>query len=182
MTVFFRLRGVAIWTLAAGLALGIAVGDARAQSAPKKSAPVAKGAPAGQAKDGQVFEDWTARCGPNGCNLSQSQFVEGGARLIQFSIGRIGSQGELGAVAVVPLGIHIPAGALLVMDGKTIPFIIRTCTQQGCQASSSLTTAQLGEIGKAQALEVALMDDANRQSMMIPLSVKGLSQGLAAVR
>lgn len=182
MTLLFPLRGVALWSLAAALALGLAGGDARAQTA-KKSAPVpTKAQAAAQAKDGQAFGDWTARCGQNGCVLVQSQVVEGGARLIQFTIGRIGIQGELGIIAVVPLGIHIPAGALLVTDGKTMPLTLKTCSQQGCQATLQLNNAQMGEIGKAQSVEIALMDDNTRQSLMITLSIKGLSQGLAAIR
>ncbi len=181
MTLFFRLRSAAIGILAAGLALGFAGDDARAQT-PKKSAPVTKGASAPQAKDGQVFEDWTARCGQQGCTLTQTQVVEGGARLIQFNIGRVGTQGELGAFAMVPLGIHIPAGALLAHDGKSIPMTLKTCSQQGCQATVQLTAAQIAEIGKAQSVEVAVMEGATLQSMTIPLSIKGLSQGLAAIK
>lgn len=181
MISFFRFRGVTLWILAVSLAFGLKGGDALAQTA-KKPTPVAKGTVAERAKDGQVFGDWVAKCGQGGCVLSQSQVVEGGARLIQFTIGRIGTQGEQGAIAIIPLGIHIPAGALLAIDGKATPMTLKTCMQQGCQATMTLDAAQLGEIGKAQAIEVIVMDDANRENILIPLSIKGLGQGLAAIR
>ena len=178
-----RLRGVAWLSLmACGLLWAPLPGGGEALAQTAKKSATAKAAVAEKAKDGQAFGDWTAKCGQGGCVLVQSQNVEGGARLIQFTIGKVGTQGESGAVAMIPLGIHLPAGALLVLDGKTIPLVLKTCSQQGCQATVQLTNAQMGEIGKAQALEIALMDDNTRQSLMIALSTKGLGQGLAAIR
>ena len=135
-------------------------------------------------KDGQKFGDWTVSCAkerPTACSLVQRQAVQGGARLFQLTIGKVGSKGEMGASAVVPLGLHIPAGVVLVLDGAQTPMTLMRCVEAGCLAVLQFDAKIQAAIGKANDIQLAMIDDFSRQTVLMKVGVAGLADGLKAL-
>jgi len=135
------------------------------------------------AKDGQVFGDWVARCATAGktCRVSQTQVGEGGARLFEISFGKIGAKGEFGVVAMVPLGIQIPGGVAIQVDGKQINMPVLQCLPNGCQAGTTLDDAATKLLEKAKSMLIGMLD-ANGKTVTIAIQTKGLADGLQAIR
>ncbi|MBF0093722.1 MAG: invasion associated locus B family protein [Alphaproteobacteria bacterium] len=143
------------------------------------------GGAAAAPKDGQKFGDWIARCGKEKdgkCVLVQTQVVEGGARLLEATIGKIGTKGEFGLVAIVPLGIHLPSGVAVLVDEEQFPLSILKCLQDGCQAVMELDGAKLAKVRKAKGLVLGVVEEAGRKTITMPISVSGLDDGLTAIK
>lgn len=136
-------------------------------------------------KNGQKFGNWLVRCAKDAkddCVLVQTQVVDGGARLIEFSVGKVGTKGEFGGIAMLPLGLHIPSGVILVVDGKQLPMTLLKCTQDGCQAVVPLDKANADGLGKARQILVGMVDEFTRKTVTIPVSTDGLPEGMAAMK
>jgi invasion protein IalB len=135
-------------------------------------------------KNGQKFGNWFIRCseGPTPeCLLVQSLNVQNGGRVLELSIGKVGTKGEFGSIAMVPLGIHIPSGVILVIDGKQVPMTLLKCVQEGCQAVAPLTKAHTDLMKKAKLVAVGFVDEFTRKALSIGLGIDGLKDGLAAL-
>jgi len=165
------MKLAALLFVAAGLALGAPSPAAAATAAP--------------AKDGQKFGNWVASCAPapkNDCLLVQTQVLEGGARLLELTIGKAGTKGEYAAIAMLPLGIHIPSGVILVIDGKQSPMTLLKCSHDGCQAVAPLGKANAGLLAKAKTILIGMVDEVTRKPVTITVSPDGLSAGMAALK
>ena len=89
---------------------------------------------------GQTFEDWTARCeqapGANleRCFIFQNLVLkESGKRLVHMAVGYLAANGQAAAVITMPLGISLPPGASISVDGGAPrSIVIESCDSDGC--------------------------------------------------
>lgn len=99
-------------------------------------------------ENGRTFGAWTIQCAvPPGkseaqCVASQTQIInETKARLITMEVE--GTKGDLNVVALLPLGIGLPAGVSMVWEeGSKTPMTLQRCVPDGCLATVTLTAAQ----------------------------------------
>jgi len=140
---------------------------------------------------GKAFGDWVVDCettpdGKESCFISQTQTMQQqqqSGRLIKLSIGYIGPAGKPAMVAILPLGIWLPAGAAYQVEGQAQkPLTLQRCVAEGCIASAELDEATLGQMRKAKSLSVGLKADAAGQTIVIPVSLKGFDAGLKSLR
>ena len=141
-------------------------------------------------KDGQTFDDWAVSCIQNNqkkqvCFLNQyHEIVKDNQKEIiaAYQFGYIGSDKKLIMTQSLPLGISLQPGTTIISDSKIIaPGKFKTCTQNGCQVTVTISDAELEDILSTGKNYVAMMDLENKQ-INIPLSNKGLKEGLTAVK
>jgi invasion protein IalB len=168
-------------------------------------------APARAAQTGDAFDAWTARCEGQGvaqtCEIFQRLMqAQSGMRVMEFALG-YPKQEEVAAngkkpkviapaskaimtaadipargVIVLPLGIMLPDGVRLAIDGKQhFPFEVRYCTADGCYAYINLPGGVVDQMKRAMKVEI-LFRTLEKKDMRLPVDMKGLGAGLQAVR
>jgi invasion protein IalB len=183
------LRKVLILALIA--ALPLTATSVLAQSRAKSPAP-AKGPEAGK-----VFSDWVIDCeqAPDGkqqCFASQTQTMQQPGqqqgqsqtgRLLKLSVGYIGAGGKPAMVAILPLGLYLPAGVAYQVEGQEQkPMVLQRCLAEGCIAAAELDEAVLGHMRKGKNLNVGFKGDANGQTLVIPVSLKGFDPAVRSIK
>lgn len=147
------------------------------------------GAEAGEAKNGQVFDNWTVRCEtPEGMEREQClifQMVvlrQGGQRVLHIAVGYVPTSDLPIAILTLPLGISLPPGASLqVGDGDPVRFPVERCEPKGCKAGLKLSQSLLTKLRQGEAAQVTF-HDGERHPVNVSLSLKGFATGLDAVR
>jgi invasion protein IalB len=130
------------------------------------------------------FDDWGIVCETTPskaekCFVSQVQTMkEGGKVLLKFSAGYIGPKGEPTAVAMLPLGILLPAGAIFrVGDNPDVKMVIQSCTIEGCAAVATLDADTLKAMKQEdKKMFVAVMSSSDKKQINIPVSLKGFKR------
>ena len=176
--------------MAAAFALGLGA-TALAQTAQQPAQP-----PAQQAEDekGQRFDDWLVRCeqppqgGAERCFMAQNilrQNDEGKRTpLLSVIIGHGEAEGQPITVMqfTVPLGLYLPSGIGLQVDqSQPVRIAIEVCSQQACIARYRLDDSVRAAMQKGQAAKVQLTA-ANRQTIDVPVSLKGFTKAYAALK
>jgi invasion protein IalB len=143
--------------------------------------------------DGKVFENWTLKCESakepqapataNQCFIFQNLVLkEGGQRVMHIAIGYLPDNTEPVALLTLPLGISLPPGAALTVDtGEPVRFPIERCEPSGCRAGIKIDAKLLERLQKGNKAEVTF-HDGSRRPIKVPLSLKGITAGLAALR
>lgn len=140
---------------------------------------------------GKQFGDWMVECeaAPDGkqrCFLSQTQTLQQqqqSGRLIRLSIGYIGPDNKPAMVAILPLGIWLPAGAAYQVEGQPQkPLVLQRCLGEGCVAAAELDEATLGHMRKAKSLSIGIKGEAAGQTLVIPVSLTGFDAGLRSLK
>ncbi|WP_130469955.1 invasion associated locus B family protein [Candidatus Magnetaquicoccus inordinatus] len=137
----------------------------------------------------KVFDKWITECemSPDGksekCFASQTQISKEHQQLIlKFSVGSFGNKEEWAAVAILPLGISIPAGvAFKVDDAEPIFMQLQQCTGNGCLASVALEKNVMTAIKKGKILSVGVLPFGFPKTMAIPVDLQGFSSAVAAL-
>ena len=117
------------------------------QPAPQE-APPAQGTPP-PAAEGQPppeldlterqFQDWVLRCGksqqgPEVCEMQQQRTDKEGRTVMAVAVGTVPGQSDLGLLIILPLGIALPPGVTLQIDGGgEVPLVVDRCERQGCR-------------------------------------------------
>ena len=141
---------------------------------------------------GKVFGDWVIECEPGSdgaeqCFASQTQTKtekdEKPVRLLKLSIGYIGPKGAPAMVAILPLGIFIPAGAAYQVDsGPQKPLLIQRCLPQGCIAATTVDERSLAALRRGNRLLLGVKTEASGQTMTIPVSLKGIDAAIKSLK
>ncbi|MBF0166817.1 MAG: invasion associated locus B family protein [Alphaproteobacteria bacterium] len=138
----------------------------------------------------QQFDKWEVTCDKSAtakaerCIATQVQTLkDGGLRLIQVSIGKLGPQGEPVIVTALPLGIFIPGGATLKIEGMApIPLTITQCTAVGCMAQTQLSDQTLATMADAKRMVVSVQPVGAVQPLDINLQTEGMKAALAKLK
>jgi invasion protein IalB len=155
-------------------------GGRPAPAAPAQTLPV---------RDGQVFQDWTARCEriqgrpQERCFLSQTQATPEGQRLVQLNFGYLGPKQEFAGVVYLPLGIYLPAGAAYRIDeGPQVPIQFESCLAEGCRAGFLIDEATLRLLRNGQNIRFGFLSEPNGASLLIAVPLRGFSAGFGGLR
>ena len=134
-----------------------------------------------------TFKDWRLECtgknaGHDRCFIAQNLMVKSsGKRVMIFGITREPNQSMPVAVLTLPLGITLPPGIGLRVDGGTIRrFPVQRCLRSGCKTVFRLTP-ELTKILKAGLKAEVLVRDATGKAVALPVSLLGLTAALRAL-
>jgi len=139
-------------------------------------------------EEGKTFGGWKVSCETDadsnrrGCFIVQNLVLrEGGQRVLQVAIGYVDEAPAPISLFSLPLGISLPPGASVRIDEQDphrIP--IERCEPNGCRAGLMLSQELLESFKSGQQLSVTFYD-AKREPIVVPLTLDGFSEGLAAL-
>jgi invasion protein IalB len=141
-----------------------------------------------QPTDGDAFGNWLVSCetdaenGRQGCFIVQNLVLrEGGQRVLQVAIGFVAGTPDPIALISLPLGISLPPGTTIQIDKREPTRIaIERCEPNGCRAGLKLNKEIMKHLVSGDQLSVTFYDT-KRQPIDVPLSLKGIEEGLAAL-
>lgn len=153
------------------------------------------------AKPGKTFGDWVVACEKEGkkdvCFLSQvltSQIDNKDKkdkkdakpqiqRVAEFRVGYFGGSKELRIIQILPFGTNLQAGTSIILakDKLVAPGKFTTCQPFGCLAIADLTDV-IDTIGDAKDETFVGIITIDGKQVNIPLSVKGLKDGVASLK
>ncbi len=134
---------------------------------------------------GQTFEDWTARCeqapGANleRCFIFQNLVLkESGKRLVHMAVGYLAANGQAAAVITMPLGISLPPGASISVDGGAPrSIVIERCDNDGCVGAVTLSEQLVADLKRGREARISFHDGTGRR-IAVPLSLLGFTAGI----
>jgi invasion protein IalB len=182
-------------------ALGLGASDAFAQqaqeSSPEEAAPQQQGAPPeGAGAPGvelteRQVQDWMVRCGrPEGqeqevCEMQQQQVDKEERTVMAVAVGRVPGTSDVGLLILLPLGILLPAGVTMQIDGGAeIPLEVERCERQGCRIERIIEPDLLSRLKagtKATVFFEAVDPEGKRQRLGVPISLLGFTAALNEV-
>lgn len=130
-----------------------------------------------------TYGDWSVRCenAPSrGCEAATVLSTAENRPVAQLIIGRLNNQGPLLLLAVVPLGVHLPAQLRVLVGGMPVELTYQRCTQL-CAASRELDDALMARLRAEPAGARVIFQDANRRELNLALSLRGFAQAQAAL-
>ncbi len=138
----------------------------------------------------ESFEHWSLEChdpapGRSACSLFQNVVLppeQGGGRVMRVTIGLIDGDPFPVALFVLPLGISLPPGVELEVEGlDPVRFPVERCEPSGCGGGLRLDTELLDTLGSAESARVRFRDS-SRQPVELALSLRGFGPGIEALR
>jgi invasion protein IalB len=172
-------------------------GQVAPQQAPQGQAAPQQGAP-GQAPPAESklterqFKDWTVRCGrqkeqgPQVCGMQQQTTDKEGRTVMAVAVGTVPGDSKLGLLIILPLGVLLPAGVTLQVDGGAeVPLQVAWCERQGCRIEMLLEPDLLSRLKAGREAKVifeAVDPEGQRRRLGYPISLLGFSSALDEVR
>jgi invasion protein IalB len=142
--------------------------------------------------DGQNFEDWRAKCvasedktktSATVCHIFQDLLhKESGKRVLHLAIGKLPQQKTLTMIVTLPLGIALPQGITIRIDGdnaKNIP--IQACFANGCQTAFQPEASWMKKFAAGNKAEI-IFHSIQNQAISIPVSLKGVTAAINALK
>lgn len=138
---------------------------------------------------GKIFDAWRVQCNsptgaPSLCRIFQNIVIKDSREpILRFFVG-YGEQADTPVgLFVVPLGVHLPSGVTLkIDDGQTYQLNVEVCLPQGCQIRFGFDENFLNLFKRGSGATVSFFGGANRQPYDIPVSLKGFTAALDALR
>lgn len=186
-----KQNALVVLTLATGLVGLLAVGahaQAKKPAAPEPAKPAAS-APAPAAAPAAPAQGWVTRCtaatrqDPLDCVLEENAVLNNtGQLVVGFSV-RIPSDTRAPVALVhLPLGLYLPAGLKLGVDGgKAQSYPLQTCDAGGCYVGMPLDPALLAEMKTGKQLK-ATFQTLQRSDLNIELPLAGFAEGYAKIQ
>ena len=137
--------------------------------------------------DDKPFGDWVLHCtklsgGDKACALHQKVMSrETRLPVAALALARNNEGHELRLAAVLPLGPDIPAGVSGKVGSVLVPLTVQTCVRRGCIASTTVDDTLLEALRGADAFMVTFKMRIVADPTTIPVSLKGLDEGLKAL-
>jgi invasion protein IalB len=138
-----------------------------------------------------VFDDWKKLCEPapdksvQVCfGFQKVSYTETKAQLLQAVVGYFRTdRADPTLIVTIPLGAFLLPGLEIRTKGgkKPIHSDFQYCFSNGCQAAIRLDSAKLDLLKRESEAEVVFLD-AGHQRISVPLSLKGLSAVLDALK
>ena len=137
---------------------------------------------------GQTFKNWTARCEQapgtdvERCFIFQNLVLkESGQRLVHVAVGYLAANGQPAAVITLPLGISLPPGAAISVDGgDAVDITIERCDSSGCVGAVALSDALITALKRGREARVSF-HDGTRRRIAVPVSLLGFTAGFNAL-
>jgi len=135
----------------------------------------------------RTFGDWVLHCaklsgGQEACALHQ-KIMARDTRLpvASIALARHDQSHELRLAAVLPLGLDIPAGVAGKAGSTPLLLSVQTCVRRGCIASTTVSDSLLETLRGAESLSITFKMRGVGEATTIPVSLKGLDEGLKAL-
>jgi len=134
------------------------------------------------------FQDWAVRCGrpaedaPQTCEMVQQRLDEQGQTVLAIAVGRVPNTDDPGMLIILPLGIWLPPGVVLQVDGgEEVPARIERCERRGCQVElllegNALTLLKAGT--EANVLFQIYDENGQPKVVGVPFSLLGFTAAL----
>ena len=184
--------------MAVALGLGAPIAFAQqSQQAPAQPAPGQQGAPQEGAAQPEVelterqVQDWMVRCGrPEGqeqevCEMQQQQVDKEERTVMAVAVGQVPGTSDVGLLILLPLGILLPAGVTMQIDGGAeIPLQVERCERQGCRIEHIIEPDLLNRLKagtRATVFFEAIDPQGKRQRLGVPISLLGFTAALNEV-
>ncbi len=142
-------------------------------------------------EDGQKFKDWSGRCetlkGVDGerCYIFQRLVTKKDGDylpVLHVLVGYITADGKPGLFATVPLGVSLPQGLQISVDGgEAVSFGYSHCNNQGCLGALALSDQLIAEM-KAGKQALITVHSGSQQPVSITVSLSGFTAGFNALR
>ena len=138
---------------------------------------------------GQSFRDWTARCEqPTGstverCFIFQNLVLKDtGERLVHVAIGHLEPSGRAAAIVTLPLGISLPPGAAISIDGgEPVRFPVERCDMNGCVGALELDDRLIAAMKGGREARITF-HDGTRRAIAVPVSLMGFTAGFDSLQ
>lgn len=131
--------------------------------------------------NGTKYGDWEGVCQGNECGIIQVQYNNDKVPVGRVVLQKMKQAGNNPvAIITVPLGVNLPAGMGIAVDGKEIarlPF--NFCDQGGCNVAIPLQGDVLNKIKAGNKLQVAAFVGDKQQTVVFSLS--GVSKAISAL-
>lgn len=133
-------------------------------------------------KHGQSFKNWTTRCEKSPGTSVERCFVfqnlvlkESGQRLVHMAVGYLAANGQPAAVITMPLGISLPPGATISVDGgKPEEIVIERCDTNGCVGAVTLSDRLVAALKRGREAHIGF-HDGSRRRIAVPVSLLGFT-------
>jgi invasion protein IalB len=141
-------------------------------------------------KVGERIGDWVFQCqalsaAENICGLVQTIIDNKTKRQVVGIAVRFAGKDKdrrLGMFVTVPLGVFLGSGiGGKIDDGKQFLFNLQSCTQRVCQGTLEIKKEMLAALKKSNRLIIGFKATATSQTIAVPVSLKGFSDGLKAI-
>ena len=137
---------------------------------------------------GQKFRNWTARCESAPSTTVERCFIfqnlvlkESGKRLVHMAVGYLAANGQAAAVVTLPLGISLPPGATISVDGgEPVDIVIQRCNTNGCVGVLALGERLIADLKKGREARIGF-HDGTRQRIAVPVSLLGFTAGFESL-
>ena len=148
-------------------------------------------AQAKKAKVGDRIGAWTFQCqaisaDQNVCALVQAVLNKKTNKQVMRAVIRsvgAGKAQKMGLFITLPLGIFLAPGvAGKVDEGKQFSFVLQACREGGCEAAIELDSKLQKAMKSGKTLVVGFKTSAGADAVGIPLSLNGITAGLAALK
>ena len=133
------------------------------------------------------FKDWVVRCEnpedteDKSCFLFQRVALNSGQTVLSVTVAYPQTSEEAAAVFRLPLGIFLPAGAVIQVDkNEPIKLVVQRCDQKGCWAPLKLDTTTLTLLKKGHEAKVGF-NNTGGKIIAVPLSLKGFTSGFKEI-
>jgi invasion protein IalB len=130
---------------------------------------------------------WATRCvsdsrtAPVDCSLVQRLVTPQGEQVGGATI-RMDATGKPNVLANLPLGLAIPAGVTMDVDGaQSQPLQLQTCDRNGCYAAAPIPDAVLAAMQKGKKFNVNFQT-LNKRAVSLPLSLAGFTAAYAKIK
>ncbi|MFO7853865.1 MAG: invasion associated locus B family protein [Paracoccaceae bacterium] len=124
--------------------------------------------------------DWSRLCEDGRCIVSARLLPPlGGSRFATVAIAFDEGGGSPALNLSTPLGIAVPPGVRLVIDGETaLDAPVEVCLPDGCRAALTLSEEQAEALAAAETLEVRYFEASTGRQLAAELSTRGLARRL----
>jgi invasion protein IalB len=141
------------------------------------------------AEEGKTFNDWKVVCDkiPDSedkiCHLQQLITAKDSKEpIVMVVVGYLPGQEDLTIVFTLPLGVLLPPGiGLQVDENKPVGVPFEVCDPIGCRAGFRLKEDMLEQFKKGNKANITFAN-VQRQKMTVPVSLSGISAGIASLK
>ena len=136
------------------------------------------------------FQDWVLRCGrseqgPEVCEMQQQTTDSEGRTIMAVAVGTVPGTSDVGLLIILPLGILLPPGVSLQIDGGAeVPLEVERCERQGCRIEKLVEPALLNRLKGGREAKVffeAYDPEGELQRLGVPISLLGFTAALSEI-